>query len=221
MGYLFIEIDHHLVTHHPTLLRELAHLYCETWRYDQFFGEYTKCSSCKHYFSFDYSKNHTTCPDCGNILVPAWVEAEVEQDIIKATEKGREFYGAVAITPDTVATPVGFVWGERRHLSQVKHPTVLEAVDNNTGYVTYFSEIGVDSTLRVKGIGSTLCRMLVSWMKRTYPELPGYLHTHFKSPARRLFEKAGYQHLCDDEILGGGRIFMSIDFSSHLTPENL
>lgn len=214
--------DQYLVTNKVGFLEELAAFYCNIWRYDINFGEYKKCSVTGQYFNYDYCVNqgNTTCSDCGAPLVEAWVEKDVEKTILERTALGNNFFGAVAV--DIISTKiVGFVWGYDRSLSKVETPEVLASVDNPSGYVPYFNEFAVDLNYRGERIGSTLCKMLVTWMKENYPNTPGYLHTHSKSVARHVFETAGYVFHSDDNELGSGRIFMVIDNCSNFTPENL
>ncbi len=217
------QFDHQKIANSPRFISQLSTFYCNIWRYDPNFGEFKKCPICSHYFSFDYcvTQNNTVCPTCGEMLVKAWDEDEVAKTILDLVALKENFFGAVAIIPDISDTIIGFVWGFNKPLADVTNETVLKYVDKPAGYTPYFNEIATDPQSRQKGIGSTLCKMLVSWMKRTSPSVPGYLRTHECSPARKLFEKAGYSLLCYDDQVGGGRIFMAVDKCANLTPDNL
>ena len=203
-------------------MSELASFYCSIWRFDPNFAEYTKCPKCKHYYSYTYSvtEGHQTCPDCHVKLVPAWVESKVKTTIRKLAALKEDFFGAVAYD-NTKEKIIGFVWGYNRPFSEIEESEIMAFVQNSTGRVPYFNEIATDPAYRQDGIGSQLCRMLVEWMKKSFPATPGYLHTHENSPARRLFEKAGYSFLCYDGALLDGRIYMSIDKCANFTPEKL
>lgn len=220
-----IRFDDYLVKNKAGFLQELANFYCNIWRYDPNFGEYKKCpdeKNCGKYFDYDYfeNKGNRTCSTCGKPLVDAWVETSVEETILKRTSLGNNFYGAVAV--DTITERiVGFVWGYNRPLAEVETQKLLEVLNNETGYVPYFNEIAVDPKYRGQLIGSTLCKMLVSWMKQNYPNTPGYLHTHSKSVARHVFDVSGYRYHSEDEKLGDGRIYMVVDQCKDFTPENL
>lgn len=219
---LCVRFDHHTIQDKKNFLPELAKFYCNIWRYDTNFGEYNKCPNSGKYFDYNFVvvQGNKTCPDCGSDLVEAWVESKVEETILKRIALGDNFFGAVAI--DTVNDKiVGFVWGYNRPLSEVETPEVFASVNNPSGFTPYFNEFAVDFHYRGNRIGSTLCHMLVTWMKKTYPNIPGYLHTHSKSVARHVFETAGYVYHSDDDELGSGRIFMSIDNCSNFTPEKL
>lgn len=218
----YFQFDRFLVAKKPDFLHQLASFYCNVWRFDPNFAEYKKCPNCERYYSYNFVEveKNTTCPDCQVSLVEAWVEKEVEETILTLTSLDKDFFGAVAF--DNIQSKIiGFVWGFNESLSKVKDSTVLAAVQNKSGFVPYFNEIATDPAYRKNGIGSQLCRMLVEWMQKKSPATPGYLHTHENSPARRLFEKAGYTFLCYDEKLGGGRIFMSIGKCADFTPEKL
>jgi len=219
---LCVRFDEHTIQSKSGFLSELAKFYCNIWRFDPFFGEYSKCPKSGKYFDYNFvvTKGNTTCPDCGAELVEAWVESEVEKTIQNRAALGNNFFGAVAV--DTISTKiVGFVWGYNRSLSEVETADILKSVNNPSGYTPYFNEFAVDNNYRGKRIGSTLCRMLVTWMKEKYPSIPGYLHTHSKSVARHVFETAGYVYHSDDDELGSGRIYMTIDKCGNFTPEKL
>jgi len=218
----YFQFDSRLLRTNPGFLSELATFYCSIWRFDPNFAEYTKCSNCKRYYSYTFSvtERNTCCPDCGVDLVPAWVESKVEKTIYNLAELKKDFFGAVAYD-NMKKKIIGFVWGYNRPFSEVEEPEIMAVVQNSTGRVPYFNEIATDPAYRQDGIGSQLCRMLVEWMRKSFPHIPGYLHTHENSPARRLFEKAGYSFLCFDGALLDGRIYMSIDKCANFTPEKL
>lgn len=218
--------DKHFVENDDRFLHQLSSFYCNIWRFDPNFAEYKQCSNpeCGKYYSYnDYHQLEIRqCQICSADLVEAWTEEEVEKTITKLLEMGDDnFFGAVAILPDMTNTIIGFVWGYNRQINTIEDKNVIKAVNNPTGYTPYFNEIASNQNFRQKGVGSALCRQLTQWMQRTSPNLPGYLHTHENSPARRLFEKAGYKFLCYDEKMGDGRIFMYVDQCKNLTPENL
>lgn len=215
--------DHQKIVNSPTFLPQLSMFYCNIWRYDPNFGEFKQCPNCEHYFPFSYcvTEGKNTCSDCGAVLVEAWNENEVAETILKLLSLGENFFGAVALTPDISDTIIGFTWGFNKPLSEIVNETVLNYVNNPSGYSPYYSEFASDQSYRNQGIGSDLCRMLVSWMKDSSPNIPGHLRTHENSPARRIFEKAGFRKLCYDDKVGGGRIFMVVDQCKNLTPENL
>lgn len=218
----YFQFDRFLVAKKPEFLHNLAKFYCNVWRFDPNFAEYQKCPNCERYYSYQFveTEKNIVCPSCQVSLVEAWVESEVEDTILELTSLKKDFFGAVAVD-NVTKNIIGFVWGLNKPLSKVETVDVRNAIQNKTGFVPYFNEIATDPAYRKNGVGSQLCRMLVEWMKNTSPETPGYLHTHENSPARRLFEKAGYSFLCYDEKLGGGRIFMSIGKCADFTPENL
>ncbi len=220
-GYSVFQFDETKVKNDARFLSQLSRFYCNIWRYDPNFAEYKQCPNCSRYFSLNYCETNLSCDKCNIVLVEAWDEKSVAETICDLVSLKNNFFGAVALLPDTSDTIIGFTWGYNKKLSEITDETVFKAVNNSTGYVPYFNEIASDPSFRHKGVGSSLCKMLVQWMKHTNPSLPGYLHTHENSPARRLFEKAGYRMLCYDEELGGGRIYMSIDKCGNFSPENL
>lgn len=222
----YFKFDHHFVLTDEKFLGDLAAFYCNLWRFDPNFAEYKKCPNCEVYYSYNFVEvqNNTDCPNCNVPLVEAWVEECVQKTIISLASLGEDFYGAVA-QDETTNKIVGFVWGVNRSFESMakrdEPENILDFVNNPTGKVPYFNEIATDPAYREQGVGSKLCFMLVEWMKENFPNVPGYLHTHQDSPARRLFEKAGYVFHSCDEKLGGGRIYMAIDSCSNFTPEKL
>lgn len=228
----YFQFDHHFVSTNKKFLQDLSSAYCNLWRFDPNFAEYKKCPKCDRYFSYDFVVNqgNTICPDCSIkegkeiFLVEAWVEEEMENKILELTSLGEDFFGAVAYD-NLKQKVVGFVWGVNRSFHEMvskKEPeNIIATVYNHTGKTPYFNEIATDPAYREHGIGSELCFMLVEWMKKKFVNIPGYLHTHKDSPARRLFERSGYVFHSNDERLGGGRIYMFIDNCAFFTPENL
>lgn len=224
----YFQFDHHFVSTNKKFLQDLSSAYCNLWRFDPNFAEYKKCpdDDCGLYFSYDYfvNQNKINCSRCGLPLVDAWVEEKVQETILNLTSLGEDFFGAVAYD-NLKQKVVGFVWGVNRSFHKMvskKEPeNIIATVYNHTGKTPYFNEIATDPAYREHGIGSELCFMLVEWMKKKFVNIPGYLHTHKDSPARRLFERSGYVFHSNDERLGGGRIYMFIDNCAFFTPENL
>lgn len=231
--YLFIRFDYTTLTDNPEIKSRLLNLYCNTWKFDPNFAEFKKCPICQKYFSQHqveilsiescsgtYPNNHFSTP-----LIEAWTPKDVWQNLEPLLLKGPEFFGAVAVVPQSERI-IGFVWGcviNFDDLSKKWSANLTERIkqDMPSEKVTYFQEIGVDRSFRNIGAGTVLCRMLVKWMKQEYPNLPSFLHTHEKSPAYRLFQKAGYQLY--EELPGPnqGRILLACNQGQFLTPNQL
>lgn len=231
--YLFIQVDYFTMIERPKIREQLLKFYCDIWKYDPNFGEYRKCPICKKYFNQKQVETEkiTTCSGSASSshpqtdLIEAWTPDGVWQDLEPLMLKNEDFFGAVAVVPQT-GRIVGFVWGYVIDFSEISKkwsPDLINKVslDMPSHRVTYFQEIAVDRSFRKFGMGTVLCRMLVSWMKDKHPNLPSFLHTHVKSPAYRLFQKAGY--LPYEEITGpnAGRVFLACKKGKLLTPENL
>ncbi len=231
--YLFVQIDHTTLTENPQIRNDLLKFYCNIWKYDPNFGEYRKCPVCKKYYNQHQVETGqvTVClgtkskPHPGTKLVEAWTEEGVWKDLEPLMLKGSDFYGAVAVVPQTKRI-AGFVWGyvtDFKDISQKWEPLFAEKVyqDLKSDRLTYFQEIAVDKSFRKIGMGTVLCRMLVRWMKNKHPNLPSALHTHVKSSAFKLFQKAGYQPYQIFTEPNEGRVFMTCSQGKLLTPENL
>jgi GNAT superfamily N-acetyltransferase len=230
--YLFVQFDKHTLAN-DQIRHRLLQFYCDTWKYDPNFGEYRKCPACRKFYNYNQVETNciTTCsgsvekPHNETSLVEAWTEDGVWEELLPLLEKGSDFFGAVAVVPQTERI-AGFVWGyviDFSELTSKWDPEIISRINLEmpSERVTYFQEIAVDQTFRKFGIGTVLCRMLVQWMKNEHPTLPSFLHTHRQSPAYRLFQKAGY---CLYEVLPGpnvGRILLACNRGNHLTPENL
>lgn len=233
--FLFIQFDRYTFSENPKIKDQLAQFYCNIWMYDPNFGEYRQCPVCKQYFNEEQVEVEgiTTCdgsaiqnPHPLTSLSLAWEPEFVKKEILDPdTVLGDKFFGAVAVDPVT-GNIVGFTWGKIRELTDIEKDygseiANLVRADNDNAETAYYSEIATDPAKRGLGIGSRLCRMLTSWMKKNYPNLPGLLRTHKDSPARRLFEKSGFVYFTDDTMYGGGRIMLKVANCRDLTPENL
>lgn len=231
---LVVQFDKYTLSEHPKIKNELAEFYCSIWMHDPNFGEYRQCPVCKTYFDERQveQENVTSCSGSSEeshattALVLAWDPEYVKTEILDPdTQLGPKFFGAVAV--DTLTQDIiGFSWGKIRLFSDVESSfgqdvSNLVRVNDTQKELAYYSEIATATNRRGQGIGKSLCRMVTNWMKTKYPNLPGLLRTHQKSPARYLFEKAGFTYFADDPMYGDGRILLKVDSCSNLTPENL
>lgn len=232
-SYLFVQFDKETLAEHPEIKSQLLKFYCDMWRYDPNFGEYKKCPVCKKYFNhvqvevngINFCQGTPQNPHDFAILAEAWTEEIVWNDLEPLLNKGSDFFGAVAVLPRS-GSIVGFVWGYAGEMSEITkrwNPNLVADLylDFPSSKATYFQEIAVDHLNRKNGVGKVLCKMLVAWMKRNYPNYPSFLNTHINSPAYPMFQKAGYQLYQEMPVPNKGRIFLATPIASLLTPENL
>lgn len=217
----------------PRQKEELLEFYCNIWRYDPNFAEYKKCPICHRYFSkndVDVNNIHS-CSGQSNMPHPsinleeAWTPEMVDTALQSSTTRGKDFFGAIATVPPHNRI-VGFVWGSVIDFATLSAKWDQVSIQKINQFcpctsTAYFEEIASDPVFRGQGIGSSLCKALISWMKQNYPQLPSMLHTHEKSPAYRLFQKSGFQFLARSDQINQGRILMAVKQCSQLTPENL
>lgn len=228
-----VPFDHVYLTDHPHQKANLLQFYCDIWMFDPNFAEYRKCPVCRKYYSENEVKTlgiasctgTPTKPHDKTELQEAWTSEIVEKDLQSVLSLGKDFFGAIALIPphDRV---IGFVWGYTKKFPSLSEKWDLDTVSKINSELpcaqaSYFSEIASDPSLRGQGIGSALCKSLVSWMKQNYSTIPSMLHTHESSPAYRLFQKAGYRLFTKTSQTNSGRIFMIATQGSILTPENL
>lgn len=212
---LVIGFDHHVLAAQPHIHHQLASLYCRVFEGEPF-NEYRQCSACNRYFSRDEvekqgirscSNGHRETP-----LVVAWELNSVKRDILaQASEAG--FYGVNAFLGHDL---VGFAWARLITWEEVRAHWSSEVVDmvqyrTSLNELVYFDELGVDPFARRQGIGRTMVNSICSWAKQNHPHTLSLLRTHMQSPARRIFERAGYTKFADDSEFGAGRIMMFKD----------
>jgi ribosomal protein S18 acetylase RimI-like enzyme len=215
-----IRFDPHLLRSQPKVYDQLARLYCDVFAGEPF-NEYRQCPVCNKYFSHDQvelqgisscSNGHAKSP-----LKIAWEVEPVKVEIMdQASEPG--FCGFLALTQEDLA---GFSWARiitfeelRRHWDK----EIVDVVQSRTalGELVYFDELGVDPKKRGLGIGRKLVSSICKWAKDEHGELLTLLRTHQNSPARHLFESAGYQKFAQDSEYGEGRIMMILDLCKNL-----
>lgn len=227
------QFDKYFLDSHPERLMELANFYATIWMFDPNFREYKQCPNvnCRKYYSYDEVEiqgihvchGTTEQPHMVEFLDDAWNPEEVAADILKLTEMGDEFFGAMCI--DNISGKiVGFTWGFVRSIESISESwgaSIANKINAPEGFVTYYSEIATDPNYRKFGLGSELCKMLTGWMKTNHPNLPSLLRTHQNSPAFRLFNKVGYRKFADDTMYGGGRVMMKANSGEELHPEDL
>lgn len=226
----YVPFNHQILTENTQDLQRLAQFYCNLWMFDTNFGEFKKCPICEKYYNEEECLTITSCsgvdtPHKETVLVPGWEVNSVIKDILEETDiYGEDFYGAYALDIDTQKI-IGFVWGwlePKDKICKRWKESTLALLNNKDS--TYFAEIALDPTKLPKElqtenkkyiyrggkIGQNMCNMLLSWMKEKYPDSPSFLRTHKDSPARKMFEKAGYRYFADDPEHGDGRIMMMI-----------
>lgn len=231
-NYYLVRFDADSLAKNQYQKANLLRFYCDIWKYDPNFKEFRRCPLCHKYFSQDEVENQniSTCrgkennPHSEMTLVEAWTPEIVESDLQPKLLLGRDFFGAVALTPPDDQI-VGFVWGYFISFMELSVRWDQESLSKINAEipctrVAYFQEIASDPQLRGHGIGSALCGSLVWWMKHNYPDVPSMLHTHEKSSAYPLFQKAGYQLFTHTDQINSGRILMVAKKCSDLTPEN-
>ena len=209
------------------LLLELSKLYCSVWTDDVNFNEYMTCKVCGNYFSRRQVEIEgiKTCSGNNNnheetTLVIAWDPDTVSNEEILGNLKkyAENFYGIYAFD-EKAKIIVGFTWAWLEKAQDIKDKWGQD-IANKLGQEdsTYYSEIAVipSEVYRKKGIGSDLCFWLCFWISEAFPENPSFLRTHKNSPARKMFEKAGYRYFADDPQHGDGRIMMKIDLGKNL-----
>ena len=224
---VFSRFTHATLSLNPELLSDLAKFYCSIWMYDPFFREYKTCPVCKKYYSYEevtagkvtcsgVSMYHPTSP-----LEDAWNPGKVAEDLLcQSAQYGERFYGAIAYDTETNHI-VGFTWGFVQPWEEINSEwgtTIADYVGSNA---VYFSELAADLDIRNKRLGTRLSKMLITWMKENYPNLPTFLRTHEKSFARRIFEKAGYSYFAEDPMHGDGRIMLMVPSCKNLKPDLL
>lgn len=239
-----ISFDHQSIKSDPIRLRKLAEFYCNLWMYDENFGEFKKCVVCEKFYNEEECKTITSCsgillPHPPTPLVIGWDTEKEIQDILDLTLKyDKKFYGVYALDLDTDKI-IGFTWGWLENVETIisewksKGRWETEIVDKlGRTDSTYYAEIAIDPTklpleqqteknkyvYRERKIGNAMCRMLLTWMKENYPNNPSFLRTHKKSPARNMFEKAGYRYFAEDPQHGDGRIMMMVKKGQDLIP---
>lgn len=206
----------------PQVLHQLAELYCNIFSLDPNFGEYRQCPVCGAYYN-QHQVEVEGIRTCENNhpkadIIPAWEVEKVKLEILdQASEPG--FFGVIALKDSVV---VGFAWARSISFDEVrKHwgDTIVDKVQPfaKTDNLVYFDELGVNPNARAKGIGRGMVDAICRWAKLEHPEDMTLLRTHFNSPARRIFESAGYVIFSDDTEYGGGRVMMKADRCAELT----
>lgn len=233
IGSYLVNFDEKYLTDHPSQKANLLRFYCNIWKFDPNFAEYRRCPICKKYFSqnevevvgmkYCLGTNKKSHPL--TILEEAWTPEIAENDLRPVLSLGKDFFGAIAITPDNDQI-VGFVWGYVIDFSIISKKWPDDIVSKikqemPCTRVAYFQEIASDPNFRGHGVGSALCATLTSWMKQNYSTLPSMLHTHETSSAIRIFQKAGYRLFARTDQINSGRILMATKRCSLLTPEDL
>ena len=232
LGFKIVRFNQDSLSQNPLQKNDLLDFYCHLWMYDPNFAEYRRCPICRKFYS-QQEVEVQGIRSCSGIKTPhplsnleiGWTPEIVQKDLDPQLLMGKDFFGALAVIQSSNQV-VGFVWGYAIDFSQLSKkwaPSLIEKINQliPCQKVAYFQEIGSDPNLRGYGIGSALCKSLVSWMKTNYPDIPSMLHTHESSPAYRLFYKSGYRIFGRTDQINPGRIFMASSLSSLLTPENL
>lgn len=219
----WVEMDHRFLMDHPEVLEQLSQLYCQTWMFDEHFGEYRVCPDCGRYFNHQQVEldGVVACDRCGIPLVEAWDKAKVAEEILMQAEG--DFFGVLLVRGDKV---IGFAWGQEISLDHVRGTwgdTIVDQLSARTKFdrVMYFDEIAVDRPYRGKGYGKLLAKVVCEWMMRSRPQYMGLLRTHQDSPARGIYEDLSYSIFAEDTEHGGGRVMMWVDRCDSITPNAL
>jgi len=228
-----VPFDYTYLINHPSQKANLLRFYCEIWRNDPVFAEYSRCPNCRKFFSKDdvEIKLITSCsgtasnPHKIELLEDGWTPEIADIDLQKNLALGKDFFGAIAVTPPRDQI-IGFVWGYTIDFAVLSNKwpqnTVSKVNQELPGTkVSYFAEVASHPVFRDKGVGKALCKVLISWMKQNYPSIPSMLHTHEDSKAFHIYQKAGYRLFDKVGQINSGRILMAAKQCSILTPENL
>lgn len=226
-NFSLIKLDPDFLLANPQTLRELAILYCNTWTYDPNFREFMVCTECGGYYSKEVVGNMKESVCFGHnfshsktALVRTWLPNNViENDLIGDFKKyKRKICGYYAIENDTQII-VGFSWARietKKDIFNKWGAHISKRLGNSDA--SYYSDIGVKDELRKTGLGKELCNVIVTWIKKTAPNIPSFLRTHQKSMAVNVFSGAGYRYFADDPEHGDGRIMMMIEKGKDLVP---
>lgn len=233
LPHLTVEFNHGILGQNPALLKQLAKLYCQTWKYDKYFQEYRQCPVCRAYFgetevevagikTCDGTKSGKTHSVAA--LVEAWNIEDVTRDILNDSLDGKNFKGFLVLT--TGGKVVGFTWGRIIPLENIRQTWGEQvctrlATFNPNPLVCYYAELGVDKDYRGHRLGNELAGILTGWMNDFHPEKLALLRTHKNALARKIYEKLGYRVFAEDTQYGTGRVMMMADCCDDLTPQNL
>jgi ribosomal protein S18 acetylase RimI-like enzyme len=185
------------------------------------------CPNHKKYFNWKQVEEEgiTHCPDCKAKLEKAWNSNEVEEEILKVANSSG-FYGFLVM--DDKNKIQGFAWAEIMNIQEVLfkwgkeiHSELSDLISSagssdNNGEIIYFDELGLSRKYRNKGLGKVLVKRTCQSFSKKFPNTPSFLRTHKNSPAIHIYQKLGYDIVCDDTEFGDGRVILYTPKSKQL-----